>query len=316
MAKATMGSSLRYHAAVWLGCATVLVALAACSQSQSPQTPPATAPALPPTAAEPAPRPQESAPPPTKDGHAAAGPRVSRAAPGEKRDAPPGIGAVGAGTGSGQRSGELKIGSAATAGTVPPPFPWPPPQASAEQSIPDKWLRTGPHPTLARVAGKLDKALRLAHYPQSRYYSVPHGFALATHLEHIEADGAPLSGPDRWRIGTPSLANLSLFEFVKALARAPAGEYRAIVFIVTDAEWRPSETPASESVIRAWASGGLEALPPSIGTLPYERGYRTQALIYQLRKRAGQEAQFVLPSALTGEEHLDKGGLWEPLSIL
>jgi len=302
---------LPHRVVAWFGCALAIAGLAACAKSEAP--PPVAA--RPAPTAEAPPAPEAQATPPMKDGHAGRGAGESSAQTERKRAEPPGIGGgrgdIGAGSRGARGADEVRIGSA-----EPPPFPWPPPKASAEQSIPDKWLRTGQHPTLARVASKLDKALRLAHYPQWRYYAVPHGFALATHLEHIEADGAPLAGDDRWKIGSPSLASLSLFEFVKALARAPAGEYRAIVFIVTDAEWAQSATPAGEAEVLGWASGGLEALPPSIGSLPYGPGYRAQALIYQLRKRAGQPAEIILPSAITGEEHLDKSGLWEPLSIL
>ncbi|TXT28866.1 MAG: hypothetical protein FD131_2809 [Rhodocyclaceae bacterium] len=82
-----------------------------------------------------------------------------------------------------------------------PQFDWPPPKASAEESIPDKWLRTGPATRLADVADKFEKALRLAHYEQRSYYAVPRGFALATQLEQIKADGTPMPGADRWKIG-------------------------------------------------------------------------------------------------------------------
>jgi hypothetical protein len=197
-----------------------------------------------------------------------------------------------------------------------PQFDWPPPKASAEQSIPDKWLRTGPATRLAEVADKFEKALRLAHYEQRSYYGVPHGFALATQLEQIKADGSPMPGADRWRIGTPSVSNLSLLTFIQALAKAPAGYYRAIVFVVTDAPWVQSTTAPSDEKIRGWASGGAHALPASIGALPYGEGYQTRALIYEFRKGKSGPAKTVLPSSVTGEMHLDKGGIWEPLSIL
>jgi hypothetical protein len=202
-------------------------------------------------------------------------------------------------------------------GSAPiPQFDWPPPKASAEESIPDKWLRTGPATRLADVADKFEKALRLAHYEQRSYYAVPHGFALATQLEQIKADGTPMSGADRWKVGTPSVGNLSLLTFVEALAHAPAGYYRAIVFVVTDAPWVQSTTAPSDARIKGWAGSGAQALPASIGALPYGEGYRSQALIYEFRKGTSGAAQTVLPSSVSGETHLDKGGIWEPLSIL
>ena len=207
-----------------------------------------------------------------------------------------------------------------TTASQPPPaiaaFDWPPPKASAQEAIPDKWLRTGPAPTLADVADKFEKAMKLAGYQQRSYYSVPRGFALAAQFEHIRADGTPLPGEDRWRVGTPRLGNLSLLAFIQALARAPAGIYRAIVFVVTDAPWTQSAATPSEAQIMAWAGSGASALPAAIGNLPYGANYRAHALIYEFRKGASGPAETVLPSAVSGEIHLDKGGLWDPLSIL
>lgn len=207
-------------------------------------------------------------------------------------------------------------GSGSSASPSIPQFDWPPPKASAEESIPDKWLRTGSTTRLANVADKFEKALRLAHYEQRSYYAVPRGFALATQLEQIQADGTPMPGADRWKIGTPSVSNLSLASFIKALAKAPAGNYRAIVFVVTDAPWVQSTTAPSDEKIKGWAGGGAHALPASIGALPYGEDYRARALIYEFKKGTSGPAKTLLPSAVSGEMHLDKGGIWEPLSIL
>ncbi len=213
-------------------------------------------------------------------------------------------------------------GGAETAASASPPppaiaqFDWPPPKASAQEAIPDKWLRTGPAPTLADVADKFEKAMKLAGYQQRSYYSVPRGFALAAQFEHIRADGTPLPGDDRWKVGPPRVGNLSLLAFIQALAHAPAGLYRAIVFVVTDAPWAQSATAPSEAQIMAWAGSGAAALPAAIGDLPYGPNYRAHALIYEFRKGSSGPAETVLPSAVSGEIHLDKGGLWNPLSIL
>lgn len=210
-------------------------------------------------------------------------------------------------------------GAGPVAGEAPrliPRFSWPPPKASAQQAIPDKWLRTGPAPTLAGVADKFEKALKLAGYAQRSYYEVPHGFALATQLEQIHPDGTPMPGDDRWKVGPPRVGNLTLLAFIEALAHAPAGLYRVIVFVVTDAPWAVSTTPPSEDQIMAWAGSGAASLPAFIGNLPYGDDYRAHALIYEFRKVSSEPAETILPSEISGEMHLDRGGLWEPLSIL
>lgn len=270
-----------------------LAGLNACGKSSPPmETSAGAEPPPPPTAAAPAPAPDMAPPSPPKPAAANGGGRHPSSAKPPADTAPP------------------------DAAASIPQFDWPPPKASAEQSIPDKWLRTGPTTRLADVADKFEKALRLAHYEQRSYYAVPRGFALATQLEQIKADGTPMPGADRWKIGTPSVGNLSLLTFIKALAQAPAGYYRAIVFVVTDAPWVQSATAPSDEKIKGWAGGGAHALPTSIGALPYGEGYQTRALIYEFKKGTSGPAQTLLPSAVSGETHLDKGGIWEPLSIL
>ncbi|MDS4015059.1 MAG: hypothetical protein RKP46_12030 [Candidatus Accumulibacter sp.] len=224
---------------------------------------------------------------------------------------------------SGAVVGALPGGVVADAGSRPdavtapiPRFAWPPPKASAEVSIPDKWVRNATDATLASVADKLEKALRLAEYADWSYYAVPGGFALATHVEQIKPDGTPMAGADRWRTGTPSVSNLSLLEFILALAHAPPGSYRAIVFIVSDAVWAQSPAAPTGDEIAGWARSGASGLPAAIGKLSYGPEHRVQALVYEFRKGHGGPAALVMPSRVSGERHLYRGGLWKPLSIL
>lgn len=195
-------------------------------------------------------------------------------------------------------------------------FTWPPPKASAEEAIPDKWFRDSSDTRLHAVADKIEKSLRLAHYRQWSYYSVPNGFALATHLEQIKSNGSPLKGDDRWKMGIPQMRNLSLIQFLKALTKAPPGHYRAIVFIVTDAPWRQTEEAPKSSDIEKWVFGGANQLPSSIGEIRYAEDYQTKALIYQFSKNASGSVIHVLPSPASGKIHLERSGIWEPLSIL
>lgn len=213
-------------------------------------------------------------------------------------------------------STDLPVAAAPPPDEEIPQFDWPPPKASAQESIPDKWLRTGTAPTLAEVADKFEKAIKLAGYRERSYYAVPNGFALATQLEHIQPDGTPLPGDDRWTVGTPRVGNLSLLAFIKALASAPPGVYRVIVFVVTDAPWKQSPSAPGEQQVMDWPGGGATGLPVSIGNLPFGENYRAEALVYEFRKGQSGPAQTILPSQVSGETHLTKGGLWRLLSIL
>jgi hypothetical protein len=292
--------------------------LAACQQSRAPDLPATAGAEPPPPAAAPAPPPP---PPPAIEAPRPAPAPMPAPVPDKpppKTSAKPPAAANGGGGGGARPPAASADPGHAAGGTAPaiPQFDWPPPKASAQQAIPDKWLRTGPAPTLASVADKFEKSLKLAGYAQRSYYSVPRGFALATQFEQIRADGTPLPGDDRWKVGPPRVGNLSLLAFIQALAHAPAGTYRAIVFVVTDAPWVQSPTAPSDAQIMAWAGSGAAALPASIGNLPYGEGYRAHALIYEFRKGASGPAESVLPSAVSGEMHLERGGIWTPLSII
>lgn len=197
----------------------------------------------------------------------------------------------------------------------PPPFPWPPPPASAETIIPYNWLATTGGTKLADVADGLERALKAAKYPKWAYSTVPNGFALVSQLEQIKADGTPSPEPARWSTQLPWVTNMTLFEFIKALAKAQPGYYRVIVFIVTNQAWsRTGKRPTGDEAER-WLAKGFNRLPRSIGDLPYDPDYRTTALVYEFKKVSQDAAAtFLEPSLTSADEHLKKAGIIDPLS--
>jgi hypothetical protein len=197
-----------------------------------------------------------------------------------------------------------------------PTFPWPPPPASAEAVIPANWLpATGTPTQLSNVAERLEQALQAAKYRKWSYSSVPNGFALVTQMEQIKPDGTPSPDPARWSTDLPSVRELTLLEFIKALASAPPGYYRVIVFIVTDQPWsRSGDKPTGEEAQR-WLAKGFNRLPASIGELPYGKDFRTTALVYEFKKRSeSADASLVEDSETGAAEHLRKAGISDPLS--
>jgi hypothetical protein len=197
-----------------------------------------------------------------------------------------------------------------------PKFPWPPPPASAEAEIPANWLPAQGKPTrLSDLADKLEGALHAAKYRRWSYSSVPNGFALVTQMEQIKPDGTPSAEPARWSTNLPSVRELTLLEFIKALASAPPGYYRVIVFIVTDEPWsRSGQEPTGEEAER-WLTQGFNRLPASIGELTYGKEYTTTALVYEFKKRSqSAEATLVEDSETRAQEHLRKAGISDPLS--
>lgn len=196
-----------------------------------------------------------------------------------------------------------------------PSFPWPPPPASAEFEIPPTWLPRSPT-QLSDVAQELVLALGAAQYPKWSFSSVPNGFALVAQMEQIKADGTPSPAPARWSTDLPRARELSLFAFIRALASAPQGFYRVIVFIVTDEPWsRAGERPTGKEAER-WLAEGYNRLPIDIGELTYREGHHaTTALVYEFEKRFPHEpAAQIENSDILGKDHLQKAGILGPLS--
>ena len=144
------------------------------------------------------------------------------------------------------------------------------------------------------------------------YSSIPHGFALVTQIEQILPDGTPRR--ERFRTDLPSLSDLSFVEFLIALARAPAGYYRVIVFVVTDTPFSRTETAPTEGEARRWLDAGLNKLPASFSEVNYGADYRTTALIYEFRKLSTQPATLVSQSLSSGRVHLEKAQIWDALT--
>jgi hypothetical protein len=196
------------------------------------------------------------------------------------------------------------------------PFPWPPGPASTRCTIPRGWLFANDGTTtLAVVAGRIEAALRRAEYRKWSYLSAPGGFALVTQMEQINADGGPRPDRSRWSVDLPSVSDMSLVAFVKALAIAPVGSYRVIVFIVTNVPWSEKGAKPTEAQAQQWLPEGVNRLPESMGTPTYGPNFQTDALIYEFRKRHASDAAIFVPvSAVPAETHLQRAGIWSPLS--
>ena len=196
-----------------------------------------------------------------------------------------------------------------------PAFPWPPPAASAEYPVRNAWVWKGVETKLSDVAERLEAALEAAQFETWRFSSVPRGFALVTQLEQIKPDGTPRSGTERFRTDLPSLSNMTFVEFLKALAKAPPGHYRVIVFIVSDVPFSSTDQKPTQIDAQQWLMVGLNQLPKAVGRAAYGEGYRTTALIYEFRKLSKDEpATFVAKSAESGKTHLEKAGIWDGLT--
>ena len=188
-------------------------------------------------------------------------------------------------------------------------FPWPPPAPSAQAQIPAAAFRTAvqPSPSLAAVGARLTTALDEAGHAYG-FYRAPNGFAVVSRLERIGDDGTRI-GDD----GLPAPAAGEPFRFnatMAALAAAPAGFYRIIVFLVSDGTLVPSARPLQEAEAGALVDGGASALPDDFNDRPLTDAHFVTALIYEFRRgEAERDVATLYPGRFNGVDHLRSAGL-------
>ncbi|MDQ6765288.1 MAG: hypothetical protein M3Z22_04195 [Verrucomicrobiota bacterium] len=248
-----------------------------------------------------APPPQESPPPPPPVARGQGAPPPQHAIPPQGIAPPPPPKPP-----SGRDGGP----SAVDRGTRPPSipeFPFPPPMYSSREVV-QRTLLVGDkdNPSLDDVADVLDNAFEECGYGKRSYYSVPHGFAMASSLEQIEDDGTPKK-THRWSLQVEPMARFSLQSYMSALFRARPGHYRVIVFMITDLSFGQSARPNSEDA-RHWVDTGGDSLPEEIGARAFTTEHKCTALIYEFRRVADAPPEFVDPSEITAGTHLKNTG--------
>jgi hypothetical protein len=191
-----------------------------------------------------------------------------------------------------------------------PEFPWPPPKASASDTIPRELLVDNTaHPLVGTVARAIESAFQQAGYGEKSYYSVPGGFAMASRMEQMNQDGSSKASADRWSLEVPRMSTFSLSLYLTALFRGRPGYYRVIVFVVTPQPFWQSSAKITSEDAGVWVSSGLNKLPEKMANQEYSPAHTCTALIYEFKRTEGRRAEFVDPSEITGPTHLEKSGL-------
>ena len=126
---------------------------------------------------------------------------------------------------------------------------------------------------------------------------MPGGFALATRLEQIEPDGTPKRDPQRWASAMPEQPVASLGDYLRVLFSAPSGDYRVIVFVVSNRTVATTGTPATNAQAQAWVGGGADHLPSAVRRQALDADTHASALIYQFRKRGASDPPVTLQSS-------------------
>lgn len=207
----------------------------------------------------------------------------------------------------------VMTGAAGPEETQIPQFPFPPPLASAFDTIPrDLLVVRKTHPKLKDVDVALSSAFAKCGYGEKSFYAVPDGFAMASRLEQINADGS--FGANRWSLETAPIRSFSITSYLSALFRARAGHFRVVVFVVTNHPFGQTDAKVSSDQATSWVKKGLNQLPKKIGDRDYTDDYTCTALIYEFETLGGGQSRFVEPSEITGRTHLEKSGLLSALA--
>ena len=198
--------------------------------------------------------------------------------------------------------------AATEAGAGLPEFKIPAPKASTQMVLPRSILPPG-EPTLEQVNDALNARLGAAGYNEVGYYRVTNGFALATRMERIDADGRPFAGAKRWQLNAPGLLSfshgLSLASLRDALVNADPGSYRMMVFVVTNRPVTSTGTAMKSDVAKELVVEGATDLPEGFTQAPFTNQYRVTALIYEFNRGAvGKPAEFSRPSAVPAADQL------------
>lgn len=195
-------------------------------------------------------------------------------------------------------------------------FPWPPPQPSAFEVIPETFLKkTIEKTSVGEVAKRLEHVLDEAGYSEKVWFYARDGFVVMTRLEQVDPDtGKPLKGGLRWQkdIAPPK----DLASYFKGIIYPKEGHFRIIVFAFTTQKCHIDVFPEVKHIdLKKWFSRGvINGISEKVKNLPYLKYHSCVALIYEFRKFPGRD-ELVLKnkSNFPGRKHLESTRIWKNL---
>jgi hypothetical protein len=210
----------------------------------------------------------------------------------------------------------MAVDSAASREDVIPfkPFPWPPPRATAFQTIDNNYF--GSAKVLGDVESKIISALDKFGYTDRSYYSVPNGFAIATKLESINQDGSSKPTPERWEV-KESEVNFFSSEYIKSIFISKKGFFRVIVILITDELLYQAKNSPSKAAALKMVIDGATRPPTSVRLIPFSKDHSVTALIYEYRTNNNATGSAnIVPSdkSISGMDHLKKAKIWNEIT--
>jgi hypothetical protein len=172
--------------------------------------------------------------------------------------------------------------------------------------------------TLQNVAEHLGVALRNAGYwgKCSYYWLDPRhgpGFAIVTHVEHIQPDGKPVLD-QRWGFDLPRYGQLTLASMLKALINADPGRYRLLALVVCKEPLVEKETPMTTDQVQELSAGPKWLADSPLKVVIPTEDFHLIAYVYEFeRKSRSDDPALMVSSNLTAEQHLRSTALYDDI---
>jgi len=193
-----------------------------------------------------------------------------------------------------------------------PPFPLPPPQASATTVIDDRYFDDSK--SLFDAKNKIERTLKACGYYEKSYYRVENGFAIVTRIEKITETIEPYKEPERWKFDHKiDEKPFSLKEYLHALFFADEGKYRIIVFVITDIPFHQSQDVMTVKEAENYLKAGSNILPTEFKDYPYTDSHSCTALVYEFNVPDRGGSYLVKTSNYLGQDHLTKNNFLQTL---
>lgn len=176
--------------------------------------------------------------------------------------------------------------------------PWPPPVPTARLNLDlNAITERGRFRTVGDVSEYVTRVFRAAGYDQYSYWNAPGGFAFATSVECVKADGAPKAGSARWVPNVDPLAGDWMKNWFSAIFERPAGYYRVYVLVVTTDTSPPTDQSlAGYPVVHGWAMRGRPSLPEKIRAIPLSPLHIAYINLYEFKQISGESPRLLSQS--------------------
>jgi PEGA domain len=172
--------------------------------------------------------------------------------------------------------------------------------------------------TLQNVAEHLGDALRNAGYwGKCSYYWLKDrhgpGFAIVTHIEHIQPDGKPVLD-QRWDFELPKYGPLTLDSLLGAIMHADPGRYRLLMLVVCKEPLVEQETPMTTHQVQELNAGPKWFADSPLKTVVPTEDFHLIAYVYEFeRKSRSDNPTLMVSSNLTAEQHLRSTALYDDI---